>query len=136
VIDAMIAYKGETLREKGADFSVSAEPLYVDDALAYDIASLVAIGLDNAADAAEPPSFTVHLVISRRKNLVFIRMSNPLTRPLKYQSGELQTTKEEPGHGLGLPALRRIVERYSGEVRISDTEGVFSLEAMLTGNGE
>jgi sensor histidine kinase regulating citrate/malate metabolism len=113
----------------------------VDDALAYDIASLLAIALDNAADAArqplaEPPSFTVHLVISRRKNLVFIRMSNPLTRPLKYQGGELQTTKEEPGHGLGLPALRRIVERYSGEVRISNTEGVFSLEAMLTGNGE
>jgi nitrogen fixation/metabolism regulation signal transduction histidine kinase len=43
----------------------------------------------------------------------------------------LQTTKNEPGHGLGLPALRRIVDRYSGEVRISDKNGVFSLEIML-----
>jgi sensor histidine kinase regulating citrate/malate metabolism len=146
VIDAMISYKGERLREYGAEFSVSAEPLYVDDPLAYDIASLLAIALDNAGDAAlssalaegrqgdkpaEPPRFTVRLVISRRKNLVFIQLSNPLARPLVYRNGEPQSTKEEPGHGLGLPALRRIVERRSGEARISDKDGLFSLEVML-----
>jgi sensor histidine kinase regulating citrate/malate metabolism len=141
VIDAMIAYKGETLRECGAAFTVTADPLSINDALAYDLTSLLAIALDNAIDAlafgvmkdTRLCGTLVCLEIRRWKNMVFIQVTNPLTKPLKYRNGELQSTKDEPGHGFGLPALRRIVERYTGQVKISDKGGVFSLEIMLGG---
>jgi sensor histidine kinase YesM len=134
VIDAMISYKGETLREYGAEFTVTAEPLDVDGAFAYDLTSLLAVALDNAIDALAFETVKdaqVCLGIQRWKNMVFIQVTNPLTRPLKYYNGELQSAKDQAGHGFGLPALRRIVERYSGEVKISDKDGMFSLELML-----
>jgi hypothetical protein len=136
VIDAMISYKGETLREYGAAFTVTADPLGIDDALAYDLTSLLAIALDNAIDALAfgvMKDALVCLEIRRWKNMVFIQVTNPLTESLKYHNGELQSTKDEPGHGFGLLALRRIVERYFGEVKISGKDGMFSLEVMLGG---
>ncbi|MDR3171937.1 MAG: GHKL domain-containing protein [Treponema sp.] len=139
VIDAMLSYKGEMLREHGAVFTVTADPLDIGNALAYDLTSLLAIALDNAIDAiafgamkdAPVRGALVSLKIGRWKNMVFIQVTNPLTKSLKYRNGELQSTKDDPGHGLGLLALRRIVERYSGEVKISDKDGMFSLEVML-----
>jgi hypothetical protein len=149
LIDAMISWKAEKLREYGAVLSVTAEPLEVSGAFAHDITSLLAIALDNAIDAAESGAAeqeketgaagseaaeshsAVRCLIRRQKNLLFIRITNPLTRSLKRRDGELLSAKDEAGHGLGIPALRRIVERYSGEIRISGRDGVFSLEVML-----
>jgi hypothetical protein len=160
VIDAMIAYKEEHLRECGAALSVTAELLDISDELAYDITSLVAIALDNAIDTPGVRSITtdprdnrdqssnmtessevnneflIRLSISRRKNLLFMQVSKPLTGSLKYHQGELQNTKDEPEHGFGLPALRRIVERYSGEVKISDKDDLLSLKVMLMINAD
>lgn len=143
VIDAMISWKREKLREAGSDLSVQAELSDIPGTLANDITSTLAIVLDNAADAVVPAGGAeeqpaagtgcplVRLIIRRWKNLIFIKAVNPFTRPLKYQDGELQSTKDETGHGLGLSALRRIIERYSGEIHVSGQEGVFSLDLML-----
>jgi light-regulated signal transduction histidine kinase (bacteriophytochrome) len=67
----------------------------------------------------------------QQKNLLFIRVSNPLVTRLSYRDNELQSTKREAGHGLGLPAIRRIAEQYSGEVKIETVDEVFSLRVML-----
>jgi nitrogen fixation/metabolism regulation signal transduction histidine kinase len=145
----MIAYKAEKIKEYGATLSVGAELLDIDDTLARDIASCLAITLDNAADAANvareaqniqdeksaPDSpgflFAVRADLWQQKNLLFIRVNNPLVTRLSYRDGELQSTKREAGHGLGLSALRRITEQYSGEVKIDDHDGIFSLRVML-----
>jgi hypothetical protein len=133
VIDAMIAYKAEKIEKYGATLSVSAELLDIPDTLAYDAASCLAIALDNAADAmaAQDGGGTVSCALWCQKNLLFIRVSNPLLMPLSYRDGELQSTKAETGHGLGLPALRRIISQYSGEVKIDSKDGVFCLSVML-----
>ncbi|MDR3172374.1 MAG: GHKL domain-containing protein [Treponema sp.] len=136
VIDAMIAYKAEKIQEYGATLSVSAELLDISDTVAYDVASCLAITLDNAVDAiasynAAPQEAEVRCALWRQKNMLFIRVTNPLVKPLSYHNGELQSTKQEAGHGLGLPALRRIVEQYSGEVKIDSQGGIFSLLVML-----
>jgi sensor histidine kinase YesM len=90
------------------------------------------IALDNVTEAidamAAPP---VHIALKKLKNALAIEVSNPLPRPLLYKNGEIQSTKAEGGHGLGLSALRRIAQKYNGEVTITDTEGTFSLSVML-----
>jgi sensor histidine kinase regulating citrate/malate metabolism len=94
--------------------------------------------LDNVTDACEllraadqAARAAVYGLIQSKKNMLFIRLTNPLPRPLYYKNGEIQSTKAENGHGLGLSALRRIVQKYNGEVSISDTAETFSLSVML-----
>jgi sensor histidine kinase regulating citrate/malate metabolism len=140
VVDAMIAYKAEKIEKSGATLSVSAELLDIPDVLAYDTASCLAIALDNTADAVASTSEQetglrgtpeVCAALWRQKNLLFIQVTNPFVKPLSYRNGELQSTKGEAGHGLGLPALRRIVEQHSGDLRIEARDGIFSLQMML-----
>jgi hypothetical protein len=128
VIDAMISFKGDRLRELGGSLAVTAEPLNIGDAFAYDITTILAIALDNAMDAGsfEEEEKTVHCTLQQRKNLLFIRVINPSAKPVKYN--------DSAERGFGFPDLRRITERYSGEVKITDQNGVFSLEIMLLEN--
>jgi hypothetical protein len=63
--------------------------------------------------------------------MLIIKVINPLPGPLRYKNGEIQSTKVGGGHGLGLPALRRIVQKYAGDVTISGSDNVFSLSVML-----
>lgn len=132
VIDAMIAYKAEKIGEHGAALLVNAELLGVSDTLAYDAASCLAIALDNAADAvAVAEKAEVCCEIRWQKNLLFIRVTNPLVKPLTYHNGELQSAKRGTEHGLGLPALRHIAEKYHGSLEIDDKDAVFTLSLLL-----
>jgi sensor histidine kinase regulating citrate/malate metabolism len=150
LIDAVISYKAVRLRELGARFEVQADLLDIEvpiaspgaaksSALAYDIASIMGTALDNVTDACEtivshetveaPPD--VYCKIQSQKNMLLIQIINPLPGPLHYKNGEIQSAKTESGHGLGLPALRRIVQKYAGEVTITDSGNVFCLSVML-----
>jgi sensor histidine kinase regulating citrate/malate metabolism len=149
LIDAIISYKAEQLRELGANFLVQADLLDADvegsleSPAAYDIASVMGIALDNVVDAVAAlkasastetpasPEASVDCQIQIQKNMLMIRLSNPLPGPLRYKDGEIQSTKALSGHGLGLPALRRIVRKYEGEITISDRDGIFCLSVML-----
>ncbi|GHV77589.1 hypothetical protein AGMMS49942_24100 [Spirochaetia bacterium] len=138
LIDAMISFKAVQIKELGAAISVQADVLDIETTLAYDIASIMGIALDNVVDAVTSmkaqegaPSPAVHCKIQSQKNILLIQVTNPLSGPLHYKNGEIQTTKTEGGHGLGLPALRRVAQKYAGEVTISDSGNVFCLSVML-----
>ncbi|GHV80242.1 hypothetical protein AGMMS49944_20330 [Spirochaetia bacterium] len=138
LIDAMISYKAAQIREQGATISVQADLLNIETTLAYDIASIMGIALDNAADAVTSmkaqegaPNPAVHCKIQSQKNILLITLTNPLSGPLHYKNGEIQSTKTEGDHGLGLPALRRVAWKYAGEVSITDSGNVFCLRVCL-----
>jgi sensor histidine kinase regulating citrate/malate metabolism len=134
LIDAVIAYKAARIRETGADIDVRADLLDIESAAAYDIASIMGIAMDNVIDACEQlreKDAPVHIAIQKQKNLIQIQVANPLPGPLRYKNGEIQSTKAGSGHGLGLSALRRVAQKYNGEVTVEDTDGTFSLSVML-----
>jgi hypothetical protein len=142
LIDAMISNKADRLKELGASFSVQADTLDIQTpgsalaaALPYDIASIMAIALDNAADACEKIAsndpLPVGCKILAQKNMLLIQVTNQLPGPLQYTDGEIQSSKAESGHGLGLPTLRWIVQKYAGDLTISDRGNVFCLSIML-----
>jgi hypothetical protein len=107
-------------------------------ALAYDLAAIMGIALDNVTDAcellraADPAArIPVYCGIEKKPLLLLIQLTNPLPGPLRYQDGDIRSTKSESGHGLGLSALRRIAQKYGGKVAISGAEGTFSLTVTL-----
>jgi ABC-type multidrug transport system fused ATPase/permease subunit len=149
LIDAVISYKAALIREQGAHLGVQADLLDLTSPaaapLVYDIASIMAIALDNVVDACEAlrermdaqggpsqggPS-PVNCKILVQKNMLLIKVTNPLPKPLQYQNGEIQSSKNEGGYGLGLPTLHWIVRKYAGDLTITDSDTVFCLSVML-----
>jgi sensor histidine kinase regulating citrate/malate metabolism len=137
VIDAMLSYKTERLSVSGATLAVHASTLEIPDEAAYDIAAMLAIMLDNAADAAatDASSFTIHCDIKQKDHIIIITFTNPLSAPLHYHNGEIASTKPESGHGLGLPSLRRLAQKYEGDIKITDTDGLFTITVLLFVSG-
>jgi signal transduction histidine kinase len=136
VIDAMLSYKAERLRPLGASLEVTASTLVIPDESAYDIASMLAIMLDNATDAAlrSPRSdapFAIRCDIKQVNTKILLFFRNPLSAPLRRHNGEIVSAKAESGHGLGLQSLHRLAEKYNGDVQISDTDATFTITILL-----
>jgi hypothetical protein len=139
VIDAMLGYKAERLQAAGAALTVHAPPLDIPGEAAYDIAAMLAIMLDNAADAATSAAaskagtlpFAIKCDIRQKEHTVLITFTNPLSAPLRYRNGEIVSAKPERGHGLGLPSLRSLAEKYAGDIKITGAGGVFTITVLL-----
>jgi hypothetical protein len=138
VIDAMLSYKAERLQATGAALTVHAPPLDIPGEAAYDIAAMLAIMLDNATEAATSAAaavtqpFTIQCDIQQKSRILLITFTNPLSAPLRYRNGEIVSAKPESGHGLGLPSLRRLAEKYEGDIKITDTDGLFTITVLLS----
>ena len=77
-----------------------------------------------------------HITVSsyRKNNAYMIEIRNSFSGILQWdaRSGFPVTTKEKTdGHGYGLSNIRRMAEKYFGDIDISLEDGEFRLSIML-----
>ena len=101
---------------------------------AFDVSVILSNGLNNAMEAAgecENPYISVSSY--RRKNACMIEIRNSIAeeRFIDRESGLPPTTKEGPDHGFGLVNIRRVAQKYYGDIAIEQSEKEFGLVVML-----
>ena len=134
LVNAILAGRLGPAQEAGVRVICAAgvpERLPIADA---DLCTLLSNLLDNAVEACarlpEGAERFIQVSLEARQDLLVIRCSN--SAPPRGEGAEFPTTKPDPdSHGLGLPAMRRVVERYDGALEASQTGGVFTLRAVL-----
>lgn len=97
-----------------------------------DFSSLLNNILDNAIEAAvrsEKKILTV--TIAHKKGFDTIAVKNSINESVLDNNPEFQTSKTEPGHGLGMKQIRAIVEKYDGELDIYEEQGMFCVFVAL-----
>ena len=59
-------------------------------------------------------------------------MKNPVPMDLKINGDFPETTKNDPlKHGFGLSNIKRIVDKYEGDMSVDASDGVFTLYIAL-----
>lgn len=108
------------------------EELSIADA---DLCTLLTNLLDNAAEACqrlprEADRF-ISLTIEVKQDLFLVTCVNSAQlRPANVKG--FPTAKSDPEHhGLGIPAMGRVAEKYNGALEVSQSAGVFTLRAVL-----
>lgn len=101
---------------------------------AFDVSVILNNGLSNAMEAAgecENPYISVSSY--RRKNACMIEIRNSIAeeRCIDRESGLPPTTKEGADHGFGLVNIRRVAQKYYGDIAIEQSENEFGLVVML-----
>ncbi|MDO4547142.1 MAG: GHKL domain-containing protein [Clostridia bacterium] len=98
-----------------------------------DLCSLFSNLLSNAMEGSHGvPDADIKISARVVKNYLRVAVANRVERDVFRENPGLNTTKGDPGrHGVGIPVIRRIVERYDGILHFSVQEGYFVAEAFL-----
>lgn len=99
-----------------------------------DIVSLIGNMLDNALQALQlvEQNRYLYLKIVYSMDCLLIRVQNRYAHEIKYENGEIVTTKEKKEeHGIGLKSMRNIVERYNGYMKLNHGDDLFTVDILL-----
>lgn len=135
LINAILAGRLGPAREKGVrvECRVSVpEELPIADA---DLCTLLANLLDNAVEACarlpEDADRFINLSLEVRQDLLLLTCANSAPPDPAQPPGFSTSKADSDSHGLGIPAMRRVAEKHDGVLEVSQTDGVFTLRAVL-----
>lgn len=131
-VDAVINFKYAVAKEYGITFKLN---LFIPAELPIeqsDIGVILGNALDNAIDAVKQCTAadrSLRISMGIKKEAWIIIITNPYEHRLKTdRNGEFLSTKEDKKrHGFGLNSIRKIAEKYQGEIITEVSNQVFSL---------
>lgn len=132
VLNYIVNRKLSKAKEQQIEIKAEIENLAFSYMDSVDFSSLLNNLLDNAIEAAaraEQKKIAVSIV--NRKGFDTINVKNSIAETVLTNNPSLQSTKEEPGHGLGMPQIRKIVEKYDGILDIYEGNGMFAVQVIL-----
>ena len=99
-----------------------------------DMVALLGNLLDNSVKAVTEcrKRRFIRLKIEAERGNMIVEVENSYNGILNEKYGKLYSTKPESrGHGLGLYNVKRVVEKYNGEMRIEHDDNKFKVKVML-----
>ena len=138
VTDVILIEKDKEAERKGILFTSEfhyPEKLQID---VFDISIILNNALANSIEAAEGCENSYISVLSyQRRNVCMIIVENSgKSQPVMDEESGLPVTDKEDqdGHGFGLINMRRVAQKYYGDIDISCDGNSFVLHVMLMGN--
>lgn len=135
VTDVILTEKQRLAEEKGITFLCE---FYFPDEInidVFDVSIILNNALENAVRASENGEKPyVHILSYSRKNAFIIEIKNGFTGILSWdeESGLPETTKEDSkNHGYGLGNIKRVAQKYHGDIEIAHENEEFRLSVLL-----
>lgn len=95
--------------------------------------------LDNAIEACEQMEDKrwIEVTIYCQQSMVFIEIANSIKQKPEIEHGRFRTRKKETErHGVGLESVKRIVEKYDGDIAYQIEENMFCVKITMYGRKE
>lgn len=98
-----------------------------------DLCVLLGNLMDNAIEAAvHSKEKMMQVRIARQQEYVYIGIQNSVAESILSKNPALQTSKtDKKRHGFGVRNIKKIVERYSGEITFSEEKNSFICDVLL-----
>lgn len=116
-------------RENGISVKAEIENLSFGRMESLDFSALLSNLLDNAIEA-KPTEISV--VISQRRGYETILVKNAISRSVLSENPNLKTIKSDSSsHGMGIPQIKAITEKYDGMCDFYEEDGCFCACAFI-----
>lgn len=138
-VDAVLNVKQNEGINYGIKTDIRASYPHNSGIVSVDICTILGNLLDNAIEACtkvEPREKRhIGLRISYTENIVMIKIENTVEENPFLKSETLETTKKgSTEHGLGIPIVKKILEKYHGDLKQICENGVFVSKVILYSN--
>ncbi len=134
VIDIIINYEIDKMKDKNIDYDIKACYPADTNLNAQDIGIMIGNLLDNAIEAMEKSKVDGKIKLSMKQihQFLIIKVTNPCEENLVFSGLYPETTKEDKElHGWGLRSVSDIVDKYDGSLKCRNNEGVFEVNILL-----
>lgn len=133
-LDFMLNYKKMEMDKKKIEFTLDTELQHI-TIPEEDFAIMLGNLLDNAVEAAgkcEKSGRYIKVKICNLNNMLLLSIENSSSEMPRLKNGTFISSKQEIGvHGLGIESVRRIVEKYDGEIHFRYTEKYFQVQILI-----
>ena len=101
-----------------------------------DVYSLFGNAVDNAIEAVgklkDEEMRTIDLSVKVSRAFLSVSISNYYADDVVFSDGLPMTTKQDKAyHGFGVKSMRRITEKYDGDLSMNAEDGVFTLNILF-----
>lgn len=139
VIDSLIGYWYVVAKKEGIEFLADITIPMKIPFKGADICLILGNLLENAVEAAQKVDEKKYIKIQvkyDKNNLLLFLVNSYKGQLVKTKDNMLKSTKSDAeNHGVGLPSVYRVVEKYQGTVVIDDSvPGRFRIKVVLYGN--
>ena len=135
VTDVILAEIQKKAEEKNIQFLCDFHYPQGTDIDAFDVSVILNNALDNAMEGAvKSENPYVKICSYQKKNVYMIEIKNSIAKMLEIneESGLPDTTKaDQERHGLGLANIRKVAQKYMGDIDIEQKEHEFMLSVMM-----
>ena len=135
VTDVILTQKQKEAEEKGIDFRCKF--MYPTDTgiNAFDVSVILNNAITNAFEGVSGcKNPYVSISAYRKKNAYMLELTNCIRKRVEIddETGLPESTKKDKGsHGFGLANIRKVAQKYYGDIDISQDENSFTLTVML-----
>ena len=135
VTDVIINQKKKEAEEKGIPFDCKFAYPMDTNINAFDISVILNNAIENAFEGTNICKNPYVSILSyRKKNAYMLEITNRISKNVEIDSetGLPETTKQDKAnHGYGLVNIRKVAQKYYGDIDISQEENKFTLMVML-----
>lgn len=135
VLDVLLTTKSMLCLENKINFTCVVDGVAVAFMNVVDVCSLFGNALDNAIESVmklPEEKRLIKLAVYSQNNFVLIQLANYYTNVLRYEGGQLITSKKDKSnHGFGVKSMKQIAEKYGGTLHITAENNWFSLSVIL-----
>ena len=132
LLNYIINHKLSRAKEMKIDIKAEIENLSFSYMDSIDFSSLLNNMLDNATEAAvQTKRKMLFVTITHQKGFDIIHVGNSIDHSVLEQNPGLETSKNEPAHGVGMKQIKKIIEKYDGVLDIYEEQDLFHVVAGL-----
>lgn len=131
ILDILLADYLAIMDEKQIDFDIKVDNVKMDFMDSIDITTIFGNLLDNAIEACDGMEKDRKIVvkIGAYHEMISIRMENNCAA-IKWKNG-VPVSDKGRNHGMGLPNVRRSIEKYDGSIKLKVEDGIFIVDIFL-----
>ena len=136
VLDTLLTAKSMECAEKGITLTAVADGSVLEGIRAIDLSTILGNALDNAIESAaqvqDPERRLIRVAVYAQGELAMIRVENYYRGSLRWEGGQLATTKgDREDHGYGVASIRYTAEQYGGTATVTAEDDWFILRVLM-----
>ena len=135
LMNHIVNEKFQFAREQGIQIKAEIENLSFECMKSIDFSALLTNMMDNAIEASVQEKIgekEINLIVSSKRGYDVICVKNKIAVSVLEKNPALQTEKKDAdSHGIGIPRMREIVERYNGMFDIYEADGFFCISPFI-----